>query len=462
MDFITRYRQPSLVESQAGLMLVFLASTGLTGEPQPAALPAIFSGQIAQPLVFRNLLLGLRQTVESRFYRPDLWRLLDPVITSGHRLLRMECFSSCASVYARADLTENVFTDGMFYRSGTTNVDFNSTFLSHLAQLRPGKPAHFEMGEQSIKLKTAQGVAVEHTVKLPERWIKGFLQVQAVHRQMQPRFELDRLTAGQLLMQVPASASKTPLFLVPRRHKPEILYRQPAAGKDGFIAVNDGQRLRLLHTVLPDLKTLRVYQTEATGASLWVADTGTAQFTLGLSGAAAHGFSGDGDALRQLSAVDADEADLALARAAVASLNHFSITDLAQHQDLALPYATEIVDRLAQQGILGFDRDRDLYFYRQLPFLLGSRYQPDRLKGSQALLTKQAVDVEHCKRRAGELIANGWVRGESGYYPVALRVDAQGYLQEGHCTCPWIDQHKLQRGPCKHLIALRFAAEKTL
>ncbi|HCB14121.1 MAG TPA: hypothetical protein DEP36_11225, partial [Gammaproteobacteria bacterium] len=102
MDFITRYRQPSLVESQAGLMLVFLASTGLAGEPQPAVLPAIFSGEIAQPLVFRNLLLGLRQTVESRFYRPDLWRLLDPVITSGHRLLRMECFSSCASVYARA------------------------------------------------------------------------------------------------------------------------------------------------------------------------------------------------------------------------------------------------------------------------------------------------------------------------------------------------------------------------
>ncbi|HRF43480.1 MAG TPA: hypothetical protein PLD30_04445 [Candidatus Competibacteraceae bacterium] len=460
MDFITRYRQPSLVESQAGLMLVFLASTGLAGEPQPAVLPAIFSGEIAQPLVFRNLLLGLRQTVESRFYRPDLWRLLDPVITSGHRLLRMECFSSCASVYARADLTENVFTDGMFHRSGTTNVDFNSAFLSHLAQLRPGKPAHFEMGEQSIKLETAQGAAVEHKVKLPERWIKGFLQVQAVHRQAQPRFELDRLTAGQLLMQIPASASKTPLFLVPRRHKPEILHRQPV-GKDGFIAVNDGQRLRLLHTVLPDLKTLRVYQTEATGASLWVADTGTAQFTLGLSGAAAHGFSGDGDALRQLSAVDADEADLALARAAVASLNHFSIADLAQHQDLALPYATEIVDRLAQQGVLGFDRDRDLYFYRQLPFMLGDRYQPDRLKGSQALLAKQAVDVEHCEWRNGELIANGWVRGESGYYPVTLRVDAQGYLQEGHCTCPWIDQHELRRGPCKHLLALRFVAEQT-
>jgi hypothetical protein len=457
VDFITRYRQPSLVDNQAGLLLIFLASTELA--EQPTTLPAIFSGQIAQPLIFRNLLLGLQQTVEARFYQPDRWRLLDPVITSGHRLLRMECFSSCASVYARADLTENAFSDGAFHRQGTTNVDFNSAFINHLAQLRPGKPAHFEMGEQSIKLETAQGTAVEHKVKLPERWVKGFLQVQAVQRQAQPRFELDRLTASQLLMQIPAKVGKTPLFLVPRRHKPEILHRQPA-GQDGFIAVNDGQRLRLLQTVLPDLQSLRVYQTEATGASLWVADTGAAQFTLGLSGAAAHGFSGDGDALRQLSAVDADEADLALARTAAASLNHFSIADLAQHQDLALPYAAEIVDRLAQQGVLGFDRDRDLYFYRQLPFLLGSRYQPDRLKGSQALLAKQAVDLEHCERRDGELIANGWVRGESGYYPVALRVDAQGYLKEGRCACPWIAKHELRRGPCKHLLALRFVAEQ--
>ena len=459
MDFITRYRQPSLVETQAGLMLVFMAANKLAGESKSSvAIPAIFSGHIDQPLIFRNLLLGLRNTVEARFYRPDLWRLLDPVITSGNRLLRLECFSSCASVYARADLTENVFTDGAFHRNGTTNVDFNSGFLNHLAQLRPGKPAHFEMGEQSITLQTAQGEAVEHKVKLPERWIKGFLQVQAVQRQAQPRFELDRLTAGQLLTQIPANAKET-LFLVPKRHKPQILYRQPV-GPDGFIAVHDGHRLRLLQAILPDLQTLRVYQAEATGASLWVADTGAAQFTLGLSGAAAHGFSGDGDALRQLSAVEIDEVDLALARAAAFGLNHFSIAELAQHQDFSLPYAIEIVDRLAQQGLLGYDRDRDQYFYRQLPFLLDPKNLPGRLQGSQTLLAKNAVEITHCERINGELIAKGWVRGDSGYYQVSLRVDAHGYLQQGQCTCPWIHQHQLQRGPCKHLLALRFAAEQ--
>ncbi len=316
------------------------------------------------------------------------------------------------------------------------------------------------MGEQSIKLQSSQGEAVERKVRLPERWIKGFLQVQAVQRHAQPLFELDRLTAGQLLTRIPAS-TKDALYLVPKRHKPEVLYRQPA-GKSGYIAVADGHRLRLLQAILPDLQVLRVYQTEATGASLWVADTGAAQFTLGLSGAAAHGFSGDGDALRQLRAAEIDEVDLALARAAAHSLNQFTIAELAQHQDLPLPQATEIVDWLAQQGLLGFDRDRDRYFYRQLPFLVDAKQQPGRLQGSRALLEKQAVEIEHCEQREGVLIASGWVRGESGYYPVALRVDARGYLREGRCACPWIQQHELRRGPCKHLLALRFAAEQTL
>ncbi len=118
MDFVTRYRQPSLIETQPSLVLVFMASTELAEAQPAAAVPAIFSGQIAQPLIFRNLLLGLRNTVESRFYRPDLWRLLDPVITSGNQLLRLECFSSCASVYARADFTENAFAEVSFIATG--------------------------------------------------------------------------------------------------------------------------------------------------------------------------------------------------------------------------------------------------------------------------------------------------------------------------------------------------------
>jgi hypothetical protein len=63
MDFITRYQQPSRVSSDPDRVLIFLASTGV--REQPAAVPELFSGRIAQPLLFRNVLLGLRQTMQS-------------------------------------------------------------------------------------------------------------------------------------------------------------------------------------------------------------------------------------------------------------------------------------------------------------------------------------------------------------------------------------------------------------
>jgi hypothetical protein len=453
MQFVTQYQQPSTIGTQTGLLLVFMAATAQAPLPQAG----IFSGQIAEPLVFRNLLLGLRHTVQARFYRPDLWRLLDPVITAGHELLRLECFSSCASVYARVDLTPHCFQEGEFYRGGTTNVDFNTAFLNHLSMLRPGKAAHFEMGETSIRLESHRGAAVEHRVELPERWVKGFLQVQAVQRQAQPLFELDRLLARQLLSAIPATSRAT-LYLVPRRHNPQVLHRKPATS-EGFIALDGGHRLRLLQTLLPDLRALRVYQTRETGASIWVADTGKAQFTLGLSSRVSHGFSGDGDALRHLGAPTADPVDRVMARSAAQALNHFTIADLAEHQELSVPRATEIIDHLSMQGLLGYDRDRGRYFYRVLPFMADTPKAPARLKTSRALLENDPVRLEHCQRMERVLTAQGWVRGEHGYYRVTLTVDAEGYLREGTCTCPWVERHGLQRGPCKHLLALRFAAE---
>ena len=60
MEFVTRYQQPSTVNTHAGMLMVFMASS-LLRQAQARPVPEIFSGQIAQPLMFRNLLLGLRQ-----------------------------------------------------------------------------------------------------------------------------------------------------------------------------------------------------------------------------------------------------------------------------------------------------------------------------------------------------------------------------------------------------------------
>lgn len=172
--------------------------------------------------------------VESRFYRPELWREIDPVVTNGGELLRFEGFSSCAGVYARADLTAERFTSGRFGPPGTTNVDLNAAFVRNLARLRPGKEAAFEVGHDSVRLKTHRAETVEHKVRLPERAV--------------PLVEMGATTARRLLHAVPGSCPEA-LFLVPSAHRPQVLHRRPAGDRTA-IEVRVAHRLRLLDPVL--------------------------------------------------------------------------------------------------------------------------------------------------------------------------------------------------------------------
>lgn len=454
MQHLVRYRRESMAMRAAGLFHIFMAAAlEQQQQAEPAVVsPNLFSGQIARPLAFRNLLVGLHNVVDARFYRPDLWRLLDPVITSGSERLRMECFSSCASVYARVDLTERAFIDGRFNSEGTTNVDFGALFLQHLAALRPNEKAGFEMGQDSVSLVSGKGVAIERKVELPARWIRGFLQIQAVLRRATPAYEFNRAAARQLLHNIKAG-TKESIYIIPRVNQPQIAYRQPATGEP-FIAISGAHRLRLLHSLAGDIQYLRVYQVAETGATIWVADIGLGQLTLALSGRVEFGFSGDGEALRSLSA-EPDEAAVWLARTTVAHLNCFTLEQFREAENLPESRARELLDYLSTQGILGYDCDEQRYFYRVLPFLLNKKSLPARVKGMQAIVANAKVRLERVARCGDALSAAGLVEGEHGIYRVELDVDEYGLLRAGRCTCDWIKKHNLMRGPCKHMLALR-------
>jgi len=458
MDFQVRFKSQSRTGEYQQWLLIFLAASIVEESPalrRPR--PEIFTGGVAQPLVFRDLLLFLRDIVQSRFYRPDLWRYMDPVMTSGHTLLRCECFSSCASVYGRVDLTPAAFADGQFHRDGTTNVDLNDRFVQNLSSLRPGKKAHFEMGATSIKLTTHQDKTIEHKVKLPDRWIKGFLQIQAIQRNTDALFEIDGQTARQMLHKVPAGAKGT-MTLIPTRGRPQVLERRVSSAQGG-ITLSGGHRLRLLGRVLPHVQSLRVYQVADTGASLWVAETPVARCSLALSGSVQKGFSGEGDALRQLQTLESQHS-LDIADQIARQLNNFTIDDFAEVYDTPAADALEMVDRLSSQGLLGFDRDANRYFYRVLPFVPTLRMAP-RVEGARGVVAMEGVEVESCQRDQHGVRAEGWVKGNQGTYHVMLLVDSAGYLKEGKCTCQWVQRHGLKRGPCKHLLALRFAVSES-
>src|SRR5687768_17000286 len=155
MDFAVAYRRNSAVQDVGTALHVYLAAM-LAEEAKKKAQPKpwLFHGQVAEPLLLRDGLLSLSDVVGSRFYRPDLWKLLDPVVTVEPDWVRLECFSSDGGVYARVDLSPDSFHEGEMGSPGTTNVDFGPEFSSRLATLRPGRDSAFEVGEDSVALHT--------------------------------------------------------------------------------------------------------------------------------------------------------------------------------------------------------------------------------------------------------------------------------------------------------------------
>jgi hypothetical protein len=450
MDFMTTYAHPSSVLTRRVGVLVFLAAA-----LEQLRSPTIVSASLAEPVAFARALTALHEVVAARYYRPDLWRYLDPVVTADGEHVRLECFSSCASVYARVDLTHSAFAEAQWSRPGTTNVDFGQEFLRNLARLRPRSRADFELGEQCVTLRTETATTIERKVKLPQRWVKGFLQVQAIARRAQPELSIDGQTARMLLAKVPARPCKE-LHLVPRKGRPQLLQRRPAGG--GSVAVPGAHRLRLLAKLVPDLQRLDIYRHEdALGCSL-IAHLPVGRMTFQLSSSVERGFSGEGETLLSFGAVDERAED---AHALIAVAHQLPATTLATQLAISPDEALALTDQLAAEGVLGYDRHHDRFFHRVLPFAGNAlKSIAPRIAGMQELLAGGAVEIESIER-APQLSVRGWVRSGDSEYRVTLTVNEAGVLAEGDCTCRWIRSHGLSRGPCKHLLALRVAAARS-
>src|SRR5262249_61558614 len=126
----------------------------------------------------------------------------DPVATAEPGRLRFESFSVCCGVHARFDLRE----DGLDVREcvpGTTNVDFNRPMREALGALGGHDPLRITVGPDALAVRTPAGSVVERRVPLPDRWVKGFGEVQIATADAVPLFELNAIAARRFLRALP-------------------------------------------------------------------------------------------------------------------------------------------------------------------------------------------------------------------------------------------------------------------
>jgi hypothetical protein len=400
---------------------------------------------MTRPLRAADLLRGLVQVVQSRFYVPPamlarILALADPVVTCGDEVLRFEAFSACCSTYARVDLLPSA-VDGERMGRGTTNVDFNAPMRAALARVRDSDDLGLAIGAGSVELSRGRESVVERKVALPLRWLRGFVEVQAYQSRMSRRLDVPGPEALRFLRSLPRGAGPGSAWVVPAGRG--LRLSQTPAG--GGVRLGGVGRLRVLEGLARHARSLRVYTDEPTGTSAWELVLDEARFHLVVSPDVARGFSGEGQVLSTL-AGDRWADVLPRVRASLRWEMRVDPEALAAEFSLNRDEVSAALAALGSRGLVGFDLAEEAYFHRELPFdlTLVESLHP-RLKDARQLVVGGGIRIT---RRDNARI-EAFVPGTGVEHRVLITDDT------ATCTCLWFAKHRGERGPCKHVLAVQ-------
>jgi hypothetical protein len=389
-----QYAIPSVVTRGETRTELRLATSGGVTEAGPALHPHFFSGFLTEPAVAATGMLACAAVARSSYYTAAsvIAALVnDPVVTSHGDRLRFEAFSSCCGVHARLDLLPDALSDAPV-AAGTTNVDFNGEMRAALAGAAISGPLLLTVGSEELVVDVAGGSVIERKVPLPPRWVKGFGEVQALARQMQPVGKLTGTAAQRFIRSIPRSARR-PLWASPANGT----FALTTTPRPGAACIAGPHRLAELGPLLRFARRLRVYgppagANSAEAPSAWELDFGTARFTLTLSPEKYRGFSGEGALLDLLGDEDA-AADADLIAGSLAWRSSIDIDDLAKTHGLTPARVLAALSFLAASGRVGYDLAEESFFHRELPFGASLAAQHPRLLSARELISSGAVSL---------------------------------------------------------------------
>lgn len=437
-----RYLAPSAVVEVDDRAEVSLATSGGS-----AANPYFFTGFLAAPRQTAQALLVVAEVARTRYYEPPNMvaariAAADPVVTSNLDCLRFESFSACAGVYARLDLEPGVL-DGRPRDWGTTNVDFNPPMRAALARVHDDEAMLVHVGHDEVRLETLSGSAVERKVPLPDRWLKGFAEVQVASAHMVLLHELTAVEARRFLRSLPRTRSRAVAWATPAGAGLRLASRPT----DASACLAGPERLRLLEKLLPFAKLLRVYGPPPThqrqsDPSAWELELEGARVVFTLSPELFRGYSGEGGVLSDLTA--ADEGVVEEIADSLHGEPEIDVDEVSSATGITTASVRTALGALGAAGRVGYDLARNAYFHRELPYdreALESMHP--RLLGARELVAQGAV----------RLSDDGGATVQSGNAEYVVRIENGA----PRCTCAWFAKHGGERGPCKHVLAVQHA-----
>jgi hypothetical protein len=433
------YSSPSSIQKSATAEQLFLSQYSEVYKKQHAC---FFWGKLSDPFITSRCLITLSNVVRSSFSLSpaEFARMKDPIVTAGNEKVRFEGFSQCAGVYARVDLLPGSH-DGEFIDTGTTNVDFNPPMITALSGVLKSSNMLLSVGSKEVTVQTQHVKVTEKKVPLPQKWIKGLTTVQLFLANTDRAFSFNRMQAIQLFRTIPARKTEGDHFLITRGGQPLF---SPVKSGHG-VCIGGIERLKLLDPLLPHTDELRVFAHEQMQSTTWQLYFGPVCFSLTLSRDSVRGFSGEGAALEDL--LDDTPQKWIERIDNYAYANHeFNATLFAIEEGVDVAKVNAITSRLSAMGLLGFDLDANSFFYRQLPYNPARILSLNpRLGEAEKLITGGKVNI--VSRDVNRIEAH--VEGTGVTHVVVI-----DSLQT-RCTCTWFSRNRGERGPCKHILAVK-------
>jgi hypothetical protein len=292
------------------------------------------------------------------------------------------------------------------------------------------------VGPDELTATTLDGVAVEKKVDLPQRWLRGFAELQVITAGFEPKAELPAAEAARFVRSLRSTVRPRGAGWVVPAGRSVRLSSRPLPGA---VCLAGPQRLEGLLPLLPQAKAVRVYGPAVTTSSMpcasaWELQLAGMRFVVVLSPELGRGFSGEG-AVLDFIAGDQVARDAELLGALLAFQPRVEPDLLGERSGLSRDRVRSAIVQLGVSGRVGYDLAEAAYFHRELPYdgRLAEQLNP-RLRDARALVSAGAVTVADGSAR---------VNGHQ------VRFTANG----ASCTCRWWAEYRGSRGKCKHVLA---------
>ncbi|WP_163831075.1 SWIM zinc finger family protein [Spartinivicinus ruber] len=422
---------------------------------------------------------------------PQAFLILDPVISVQPDQLILEVFSKDEGTYANLAIDLSAFELESKPSCGTTNIDFSDALNESIQQFRSYRDTTLRIGQETVAVDVeGKDSTLEKQIKVPDSWLRGFLQVQSAAMLPSDSFTLAPMDIYNCLRHLRMNADVKGkrrglrVELVPGE-APRLLLEPWETVIESGAGIYQGKqakvvrlwgrrRLMLLKRLLPFIDSVDVHIAGSGLPCFWVLRCGPMTLTLGLTGFTANDWSQacTFDLLlpRKSEADKSDQTNQALEQVIKYLTQHWfaSLNDLAKATQLKKPELIAALQLGCQHGQLMYDIAQQVYRLRPLTNTLLDRprleFRNQRERVAHDLLArKNTVTISSENRIYGtgtEVTGKVEVKEDKRDYRPLFLISEEGFVSKAECSCSLFRKQGLKAGPCEHLIALRLAFAK--